>query len=90
MGADRAAVLGRYRQFFATALSPALRHIFLACMDKRPFYRANGLDEVVLVDPLEGTIAWFAVNPTTGEYETVAASAVLPIGATELAAVLTA
>lgn len=57
-------------------------------VDKRPFYRSRNVDEVVLVDPLSATITWFAVDPATGEYDTVAASAALPIGPHELAAVL--
>lgn len=54
-------------------------------VDKRPFYRANGVDEVDEVDPLAGTITWFAIDPATGGYGPVAASAVLPIGPHDLA-----
>lgn len=57
-------------------------------MDKRPFYLAHGVAEVVLVDPATGSITWYALAPERDSYLPVDASAVLPIGPAEVAPLL--
>lgn len=56
-------------------------------VDKLPFYRSCGVAEVVLVDPLSGTVKWLATPGPTGPtgYEPVSARAVVPVGPDALA-----
>lgn len=59
-------------------------------IDKRPFYLANGVTEVVLVDPEAGNVEWYAIAAGGAGYEPVTASAVVAVGPTDVAAVLDA
>lgn len=58
-------------------------------IDKRPFYRGCGVDEVVLVDPASGTVEWLVLSPDSGAYEAASASAILPLGPEAVRALLT-
>lgn len=57
-------------------------------VDKRPFYLAHGVAEVVLVDPATGTVEWLALTADGATYVAVSASAVLPVGPADVAALL--
>jgi len=50
---------------------------------KLPFYAAHEVDELLFVDPAERTVAWLALHD--GEYGRVERSAVIELGAAELA-----
>jgi Uma2 family endonuclease len=49
---------------------------------KLPFHAEHGVDEVLLVDPAERTIAWLALHD--GEYHPVERSRLIDLGPTEL------
>lgn len=51
--------------------------------EKLPFYAAHDVDEVLLVDPTERTVTWLALHD--GEYRHVERSALIDLGAAELA-----
>lgn len=55
---------------------------------KRPFYLAHGVREVVVVDPQTGTVEWSVIAPDGAGYERITASGVLPIGPSDVAALL--
>lgn len=57
-------------------------------IDKRPFYLAHGVGEVVIVDHISGAVDWFAAPPDSSAYERVESSAVLPVGPIDVAALL--
>ncbi len=50
---------------------------------KLPFYAEHGVDELLLVDPGERSVAWLALRD--GSYEPVERSALIELGASELA-----
>lgn len=51
--------------------------------EKLPFYAAHRVDEVVIVDPQERSVSWFALSG--GEYRAVERSGLVELGAQELA-----
>ncbi len=51
---------------------------------KLPFFATHGVDEVLIVDPGERTVTWLALRD--GDYEPVERSALIELGASELAA----
>jgi len=51
---------------------------------KLPFYAAHDVDEVLILDPAQRTVAWLALHD--GEYQPVAQSGLVDLGAAELAA----
>lgn len=51
---------------------------------KLPFYAAHGVDEVVIVEPGERRVHWLALSD--GEYHEAKRSALIDLGAAELAA----
>lgn len=55
--------------------------------DKFPFYSAHGVDELLVVDPDEQTVRWFALG--SDEYRPITHSALIDLGADELAAQIT-
>jgi len=57
-------------------------------IEKRPFYLARRVNEVVLVDPAADTVEWFAVAPDGAGYEPVPASRVLGVGIADVAGLL--
>lgn len=57
-------------------------------VDKRPFYLANNVAEVVLVDPSAGTVDWYRMSPDGSGYQSVESSAVLPVRPSQVAALL--
>ena len=50
---------------------------------KLPFYAAHDVDEVLIVDPTERTVAWLGLR--AGEYEPVGGSGLIELGPVELA-----
>jgi Uma2 family endonuclease len=50
---------------------------------KLPFYAERGVDELLFVDPGERSVAWLALKD--GEYQAIERSAVIDLGASELA-----
>jgi Uma2 family endonuclease len=50
---------------------------------KLPFYAERGVDELLFVDPGERSVAWLALKD--GEYRPIERSAVIDLGASELA-----
>jgi Uma2 family endonuclease len=50
---------------------------------KLPFYAAHDVDEVLIVDPIERTVAWLGLRD--GEYHPVQRSGLIELGAVELA-----
>jgi hypothetical protein len=50
---------------------------------KLPFYVAHDVDELLIVDPAERTVAWLGLRD--GEYEPVRRSALIELGPAELA-----
>jgi Uma2 family endonuclease len=50
---------------------------------KLPFYAAHGVDEVLIVDPFERTVAWLALSD--GAYRPVTRSRLIDLGPAELA-----
>lgn len=56
--------------------------------DKRPFYLAHGVAEVVHVDLVRRTVEWWAVGPGGDSYQPVSAGAVLPVGPADLTSLL--
>jgi hypothetical protein len=50
---------------------------------KLPFYAEHDVDEVLLVDPAERTVTWFALHD--GAYQPVRRSGLIELGPTELA-----
>jgi Uma2 family endonuclease len=50
---------------------------------KLPFYAAHHVDEILIVDPGERTVAWLGLR--NGEYEPVARSGLIELAPTELA-----
>ncbi len=57
-------------------------------IDKRPFYLAQRIAEVVLVDPASRTVEWFVIAPDGTSYEPITASTVLPVGPADVVALL--
>jgi len=53
---------------------------------KLPFYARHNVDEVVIVDPIERSVAWLALD--AGEYQRVSTGGLIDLGAAELAAKL--
>lgn len=53
---------------------------------KLPFYAARGVDEVLIVDPQERSVHWLGL--VEGEYREVERSAVIALGAAELATLI--
>lgn len=53
-------------------------------IDKRPFYLAHDVPEVVVVDLATGTVTWWAIAGGGDGYQPVEASAILPIGPDDL------
>lgn len=51
--------------------------------EKRPFYAAHGVDEVLIVDPAERTVHWLALED--GEYRPVERSRLIGLGPEDLA-----
>jgi hypothetical protein len=51
--------------------------------EKLPFYAVHRVDEVVIVDPGQRTVAWLGLR--AGEYQPVKRSGMIELGATELA-----
>ncbi len=54
---------------------------------KLPFYAAHQVDEILIVDPAGGIVTWLGLR--NGEYEAVARSGLIELGAAELAEQLT-
>jgi Uma2 family endonuclease len=50
---------------------------------KLPFYARHDVDEVLIVDPTERTVAWLALRE--GQYQAVSRSGLVEPGAAELA-----
>lgn len=50
---------------------------------KLPFYAAHGVDELLIVDPLQRTVDWLALQGST--YEPVERSGLIDLGPAELA-----
>jgi len=50
--------------------------------EKLPFYAAHDVDEVLIVDPIDRTIAWLGLRD--GEYHPLDRSALIEIGPVEL------
>jgi Uma2 family endonuclease len=50
--------------------------------EKLPFYAAHGVDEVLIVDPGKRSVDWLGLRE--GEYQTIARSALIDLGASEL------
>lgn len=53
-------------------------------LHKLPFFAAHGVDEILLVDPVQRTVTWLALRD--GAYEPVEQSALVELGPAELAA----
>jgi Uma2 family endonuclease len=51
--------------------------------EKLPFYAAHGVDEVLIVDPRQRLVSWFALRD--GEYRPVERSGLIELGRDELA-----
>jgi hypothetical protein len=51
--------------------------------EKLPFYAAHKVDEVLLVDPADRTVAWLALHE--GQYQPVQSSGLIELGPAELA-----
>lgn len=49
-------------------------------VDKKPFYRARGVDEVVIVDPEAVEVQWTRLTPTGDAYEPITTSTVVDLG----------
>jgi len=56
-------------------------------LQKLPFYAAHHVEEVLIVDPTQRTVAWLALRG--GEYEPVGRSGLIGLGPTELAEQIT-
>lgn len=80
--ADEARLYLRTAPLVVEVLSPNER------VDKQPFYLAHGVSEVVLVDPVAGTVVWFAATAGAAAYRAVEVSAVLPLGVADVVALL--
>jgi len=50
---------------------------------KLPFYAAHGVDEVLIVDPIERTVAWLGLRD--GEYHPLQRSGLVELGPVQLA-----
>jgi hypothetical protein len=50
---------------------------------KLPFYAAHDVDEILIVDPTERTVTWLGLRD--GEYQPIQRSALIKLGAVELA-----
>lgn len=51
--------------------------------EKLPFYAAHGVDEMLIVDPQQRSVSWFALRD--GEYRPVERSGLIELGRDELA-----
>ena len=50
---------------------------------KLPFYAAHGVDEILIVDPAERAVTWLGLGD--GEYQPIPRSALIELGAAEVA-----
>jgi Uma2 family endonuclease len=50
---------------------------------KLPFYAAHGVDEILIVDPTERTVAWLGLRE--GEYHPLKRSGLIELGPAQLA-----